>query len=323
MKFLKNFGRNRRFCSSNPITVDYYSYRELQCRIDETRYTNFDIFTSNISDVLVLPCMVRPTFHKVMYSVLKKCEKLEFVYWVLSSDFDQLNLIDSLSTKRLKRWCPSLKNAFLYENNLVSNFFTPKLLQGTGHLKFSYMLREQYGTFWNDQISNFVEFVSKSDLSALKSLSFEFIKELAGVLPLLVTNAKNLQALEILTTSEDSGILTQADFETLSKFKNIKRLKIRTHSRLAKECGLEVLIDKCSCLEKFHVSQPLEDIWYYALQSNANTNSNQRLEILSWYGSEHKLSPNIKHTLKFTNYCSTGFRLEQPGNHVKFYSYNF
>lgn len=267
--------------------------------------------------------MSRQAFQKVVYSVLKQCTKLEYVYWVLASDFEQLDLVDSLTTKRLQRWCPNLKNAYVYETNLINNFFSGKFLDGTQHLKFSYMLHEEIGAFRSGQISNIIDFVSKTDLSALESFSFEFIHELSGLLPVLVANAKNLKALEILTASDVSCVLARSDFEALSKFENIERLKIRTHSRLPVHCGLDLLIDRYHKLQKFHVSQPLEDAWYYALQSNANTNHTQRLEIYSWYSCERKVSPNIMNNMIFTNYYTRGFRVEHPGNHIKFYSYNY
>lgn len=309
------------FIQPQHVTVDYYTFREETCRVDETVYTNFPIYCKSSEDVLVLPTLAKPNLETVIYKLMLKCSRLEAIYWLLASDFEQMHLIKGMTLETLSQFCPTLKEVFIYENNLIQPFFSRERLENSQHVKFSYVLDETLGTFRRGQIQNFIEYVEKTDLSCLKSFSFEFVQDLSKVLPMFVAKASNLEALEVITTKTGTTVLSREDYQVLSKLSKMKMFKIRTNYRLDADCGLELLLESYHKLEKFHMNQPLGDIWFHALQVCANTNARQTLEVFTWYSNERKVSPNIRKNLILTKYYTECFKVERPGEEIKFYSY--
>lgn len=311
------------FVQPQHITTDYYTFREETCRIDETKYSNFLIYLNKKTDLLRLPFMDRGEFENALIGILKRCSSLKMLYYVFASDYAQSGLIERLSLERLRAACPTLIGAFTYECNLFLKSPRALPLPGSEHIKFSYILNESVGVFRPGQIRNFIKFVTETDLSGLKSLAFEFVKEFADVLPVLVRNAKNLEALEIITTDIDSCVLTRSDFLALALLSKVRKFKISTRLALVPEEGLEILLNNYRKLEQFHVGQFICKPLFYALQANANLNYIGRLEVFTWFDQQElRISPNINGNLVFTKYKASSFRVENPGERVLFYAYD-
>lgn len=161
-----------------------------------------------------------------------------------------------------------------------------------------------------------------NDLYQLLSLSLDIIPDIVPWIPMITSYATNLCSLEITVRSIISAPLLLTIFESLSSFPNITRLKLFFQFELETDCGLDLLLEKFTKLEKFYLNQPIQRKWFHALQSNANINATGTLEVYTGNPeADFCFSPNIKKNLILTRYRSANYRMEPPGKQVKFYNY--
>lgn len=308
------------------IAVDYFFFRNEECKVDETEHSNFRPYLFDKTELLVLPMTDKKTFADIVLSVLRKCPNLESIYWVFASELHQLDLIDHLKLQRMQAVCPSLQRSCIYQMHLLTHCNVNYSLENSRQVKFNSFIDTPFGaSIRREQILNFGAYILFNDFSKLQSLSFELIPEISKFLPLIGKHAHSLVSLELFTRCSETPIIDMRDFEYLSKYPKLKMLKLSVNYLLPPDCGLDLVLERCKTLEKFCFNQPLTRFWFHSLQSCANTNNSGRLEVFTRY-TGHSIydvfNPNIISNLIITKYRSTSFRVEPPGEHTYFYSYD-
>lgn len=308
------------------IAVDYFFFREEECRVDETEHSNFRPYLFDQTELLVLPMTTRKGFSDIVLSVIKRCPKLESIYCVFASELHQIDLIDNLKLPQMQAVCPSLQRSCIYQMHLLTHCNENYSLDESRHVRFNSFVDTPFApSLRSEQILNFGAYILYTDFGQLQSLSFELIPEISKFLPIIGKHARCLVSLELFTRCPETPVIDMQDFEYLSQYPRLKKLKLNINYILPPDCGLDLVLEKCKTLEKFCFNQPLRQYWFHSLQSCANTNNSGRLEVFTRYTghqSYETFNPNVMKNLFITKYRSTCFRVAPPGDDTLFYSYD-
>lgn len=311
------------FVQPQLVTKDLFMCREGSCRVDQTDYANFRPYLFSDTDLLVLPPLTPQDFQLIVKNIVKQASNLEYIYWVFACEFEQGSLLDGMTLSVLQQITPSLRLCQMYTRFLLAGSYRVNSKYTAKHVRFSGFIDTHISrSLRSQQVFNFRAYMLLNDIHQLLSLSLDVIPDIVPCIPLISRYATNLRSLEITVRSIISAPLLLEVFESLSSFLNIRKLKLVFQFELETDCGLDLLLEKFTKLEQFYLNQPINRKWYNALQSNANTNARGTLEVFSGNpDADLCFSPNIKKNLIITKYKSRNYRIELPGEKIKFYSY--